>query len=167
MNLSVRRALRLLVTGSLILGGLLALSIGVATGTFSAAPAWVLVAIAVWGVSLAVLVARYGWSRRTWTIPSAALIASFLFCVGWAQFAPVGYAMLSGLTPYIAATAAVGVWTRERWSWPVALALMASLGPTILSLAPFPDPFLYSVWGLFLSSALALFAIHEDFFEST
>ena len=161
--------LRIFVGGSLVLGGgALAAEAEILRDLQGGLlPGWVIPAVLVWIVLLALVV---GFSvRRQWPWPIPAAVLTLSLTVGVVLSNPsldlYGHDLLSALAPFIAVVTGIGVLLRERWSWPVAFASVVAFGPIILVFAPLPLSFVYVAAALFVADALMLLVLAEDFFS--
>jgi len=161
------RAARLFVSASLVLGGFLLLIEARLVQDVPSGWAWIAVAAFVWSATLVVvlvLAAREPWP---WTVPAAVLIGSMIAGVGWSHFDPAGHYVLGLLAPVVAVLTGVGLYRREPWAWPVALAIVAGIGPLFLAIVPLPAGAYLGALALFLVDALALLALAPEVFEKT
>lgn len=156
------RALRLFVGASLLLGAFVLIGGGVAFGTLSGAPPWVLVLAAVLAAGLAALTAAMDRGPRAAIVPATGWIGSVLLAMLWAALDPGGHAFLSGYAAIVAFATGIGILRRGAWAWPVALASVTGFGPIVLVLAPLPSSFATAGFVLFLADVVALLALHES-----
>src|SRR5206468_2642413 len=131
MGRSADRAIRWFVGLSLLAGGLLLLAGAVLFGTLGG-PIWVIPLAGVVAAVLAILTAAAEGGPRSPILPASAWIVSVLLGILWARLDSAGHAFLSGYAAIVAFGPAIGIWRRQLWAWPVALASVVGFGRIVL-----------------------------------
>jgi hypothetical protein len=150
---------------SLLLGGIILLAGAAQFGTFTGAPAWIILLAALVSVGLAVLTSIEERGPRSPMVPAAAWILSVLFAMLWARLHPYGHVFLSGYAAVVAFGTGLGILRRQLWAWPVALASVVGFGPIVLLLIPsLSGGAVAAAFVLFAADVIALLAIHRSYF---